>query len=284
MSKIALVTGTSTGLGISTVVLLAGSGFKVFATMRNPEKSDALKKALAAAKVTAEILPLDVQDPATIESCVGTIVKSEGRIDILVNNAGAGFARNIEQATEDEINWILDVNLTGVMRCTKAVLPHMRKARSGHIINISSVGGLVGQPFNEVYCAAKFGVEGFTESLSTYVTPAFNVKFTIVEPGGIVSEFANTVRAKLMSGPPPEEDYAALLAKYVGGAQARAKMGIYQEADDVAKVILACIENPNPPLRIRTSEWSRAFCELKTQADPDGTKLQKYVYSLFLGS
>jgi NAD(P)-dependent dehydrogenase (short-subunit alcohol dehydrogenase family) len=107
----------------------------------------------------------------------------EGKIDVLINNAGAGFVRTVEQATEEEIRWVTDVNYFGTVRCIKEVIPHMRSARSGHIINISSVGGLVGQPFNELYCASKFAVEGLTEAMATYMEPAFGIKFTVVEPG-----------------------------------------------------------------------------------------------------
>ncbi|POC77784.1 short-chain dehydrogenase/reductase, partial [Vibrio vulnificus] len=90
-------------------------------------------------------------------------------------------------------------NLMGVIRMTKAVLPYMRNQREGRIINISSVGGLVGQPFNEIYCATKFGVEGYTEAMASYVQPEFNIKFTLIEPGGIQSEFTNNVMAQLQS-------------------------------------------------------------------------------------
>ncbi|HBB82467.1 MAG TPA: short-chain dehydrogenase/reductase, partial [Sulfitobacter sp.] len=193
MKKVVLVTGTSTGLGIAIAVQAAQAGHVVYASMRNTGKRGALDAQVEAAGVTLSVLPLDVQDTASIESAVETIIAEQGRIDVLVNNAGMGYARSLEQAEEADIQKILDINYMGVARCTKAVMPHMRKARSGHVINISSVGGLVGQPFNEVYCGAKFAVEGLTESMASYITPAFGIHFTAVEPGGIASEFANTV-------------------------------------------------------------------------------------------
>ena len=152
--KVAVVTGTSTGLGLHVAVLLA---------------------AAKAQQVTVKVQQLDVQNAQSVERCF------------------AGFIRTTEQVTEDETEWVMGVNFTGVVRCTKAVLPHMRERRTGHIINITSVGGRVGQPFNELYCAAKFAVEGYTESLASYVQPAFNIKFSMIKPGGIATEFVSNV-------------------------------------------------------------------------------------------
>ena len=171
---------------------------------------------------------------------------------------------------------MLDVNLTGVIRCTKAVLPAMRQARAGRIVTISSVGGLVGQPFNEIYCAAKFGVEGFVEALATYVGPAFGIRFTLVEPGGIASDFnANAMKRFAAGGGMRQDDYLPLLQAYIAGVQSRAGAGgSYQTSDEVADVVLACLADPDPPVRLRTSPWAEAFTALKTAADPDGRKLQ----------
>lgn len=283
MRKVVLVTGTSTGLGTSVAVAAARSGHKVYATMRSLTKRAALDAAAAAANVELEVLPLDVQDAASIDRAVDAIVTREGRIDVVVNNAGAGFVRTTEQATEDEIRWVIDVNLMGVIRCTKAVIAHMRKQRSGHIITISSVGGLVGQPFNELYCAAKFGVEGYMESLATYVTPNFGIHFTAVEPGGIKSEFAANVLNRVnATGGMLDDEYLPILQKYIGGSQARRSDDVYQTPDQVAAVVMSCMENPSPPIRIRTSPWAEKFSALKTQLDPDGTKLQAQVIAQML--
>lgn len=282
MNKIVLITGTSTGLGQSLAIQLAQKNHKVYATMRNLDKQEGLLSAAKAAGVTLEVKQLDVQSTESVERCVGEILEQEGRLDVLVNNAGAGFVRTTEQATEDEINWVMDVNFLGVVRCTKAVLPHMRQARKGHIVNITSVGGLVGQPFNEFYCAAKFAVEGYTESQSTYITPHFGVNFTLVEPGGISSEFANSALQQFMSqGGMTDDEYKPLLETYIAGHQARHQSNVVQTPDQVAEVVVNCIENPHPPLRTRTSEWSETFCQTKTQADPDGTKLQQHLVASF---
>lgn len=201
--RVVLITGTSTGIGMHTAVLLAQKGDIVYASMRNVEKSESLTQLAKESGVKVNLLPLDVTSMESVEAAVAAVVSEQGRIDVLINNAGAGFVRTTEHASLEDIAWVNDVNYMGVVRCTKAVLPHMRERRLGHIINICSVGGLVGQPFNEFYCAAKFAVEGYTESLASYVTPSFNVKFTLVEPGGVSTEFVNNVMVFLTLPPYP---------------------------------------------------------------------------------
>ncbi|GAA6209936.1 SDR family oxidoreductase [Cognatishimia sp. WU-CL00825] len=283
MSKVILITGTSTGLGITMSVQAAQAGHKVYATMRNLEKRTALDTAAAQAGVSIDVLQLDVQDNSSVTDAVAHVIENEGRIDVLINNAGAGFVRTVEQASEAEIQWVMDVNFTGVARCTKAVMPHMRQQRSGHIITISSVGGLVGQPFNEIYCGAKFAVEGFMEAIACYITPNFGINISIVEPGGIATEFANNVLQQLQStGGMLDDEYRPILEKYIGGAQSRQAEDIYQTPDQVSDVVMQAVEAENPPLRCRTSNWGEDFCRLKTGLDPDGTKLTKQVFDQFL--
>ncbi len=287
MTKVALITGTSTGVGLHLAVLLAKAGYTTYATMRDLAKKDSLLQLADESGVELKLKALNVQDSASVERCVGEILQESGGIDLLVNNAGAGFVRTTEQATEEEINWVTDVNYLGVVRCTKAVLPHMREKRSGHIINITSVGGLVGQPFNEFYCAAKFAVEGYTESLASYVQPKFKVNFTCVEPGGIATEFANSALSQFQQGGGMVDDeYKPLLEQYIGAAQTRAAQGdtgVFQTGEQVAQVIVDCAANPNPPIRVRTSDWAEKFCALKTGLDADGKKLQALVVANVLG-
>jgi NAD(P)-dependent dehydrogenase (short-subunit alcohol dehydrogenase family) len=284
MSKVILITGTSTGLGASIAVQAAAAGHTVYATMRNLDKRTALDDAAKAAGVAVTVLPLDVQDLASAEAAVTRIIAAQGRIDVLINNAGAGFVRSTEQATEQELQWVLDVNLMGVMRCTKAVMPHMRSARRGHIVTVGSVGGLVGQPFNEIYCAAKFGVEGYMEAMASYITPTFGINFTTVEPGGIRTEFvANVMKQIAASGGMRDDEYAPVLQRYIGGSASRRDSGAYQTPEEVAAVVMEVVEAPDPPIRIRTSPWSEALCHLKTDSDPDGKKVQASVIERFLG-
>ena len=271
-----LVTGSSGGLGLQIAVQAARAGYDVYATMRDVTKRAALDTALAAAGVKATVLTLDVSDQHSIDAAVGDVVRHAGKLDVLINNAGSGFVRTLEQAADHDIDWILDVNLRGVIRCTKAVLPHMRAARSGRVITISSVGGLVGQPFNEIYCAAKFGVEGFIESLASYVGPAFGIGFTLIEPGGIASDFAAAaMRQFTETGGMLADDYAPLLQSYIAGATARSGAGgSYQTTAEVAAVVIGSLTMDPLPVRLRTSAWSEDFTRLKTSADPDGNLLR----------
>ncbi len=286
MEKNILITGTSSGLGLETSILFAQKGHKVFATMRDLSKSDALKEKIKKEKLDIEILQLDVTNETSVETCINQIIEKNKQIDILINNAGGGFAKTTEQATEAEMKWVTDLNYFGVIRCTKAILPHMRKEKSGRIINITSVGGLVGQPFNEFYCGAKFAVEGYTEAMASYVEDYFGIKFSIIEPGGIITEFMKSTMNKTISnGQMAHPEYLPIFQKYMAGIQKRAGEGTersYQTAIEVAEVILKVAESENPPLRIRTSEWAENFCKIKTESDPDGTKLLDFVKDRFL--
>lgn len=283
MTKIALITGTSSGLGSSLALQLARVGFKVYATMRDLSKNQYLIDQADKYKASLEYETLDVTKIDSVNSCVERILDKEGKIDLLINNAGLGFPKTTEHATEREIREVFDINLMGAIFCTKAVLPSMRKRRQGRIINISSVGGLVGQPFNEIYCAAKFGLEGYTESLASFVQPHFNIHFTLVEPGGISSDFVkNAVKSVDLKELGQDPEYGPILRKYLEKSQARGQVA-FQTPDEVAEIIVQCVQDKNPPLRMRTSAWSRELCELKTKADPDGKLMQEKVIRDFLG-
>ena len=286
MKQNVLITGTSSGVGFESALLFAKNGYKVYASMRNLKKADTLKERIANANLDIHILKLDVTDLQSISTAVKTIVEKDGKIDVLVNNAGAGFAKTTEHATEEEIKWVTDVNYHGVVFCTQAVLPYMREQKSGQIISITSVGGLVGQPFNELYCGAKFAVEGFMEGLATYVSDSFNIKFTCVEPGGIKTEFMNSAVSKTaVDGALAKGEYLPIFQSYMAGLQKRASEGedqTYQTGAEVAEILLKVSKTENPPLRIRTSVWAEQFCSLKTQADPDGTKLVQQIKGSFL--
>ena len=286
MKKNTLITGTSSGLGLETAVLFAQKGFKVFATMRDLSKGNSLSDRIEKENLGIEIMQLDVTNENSVTKCIHQIIDKAGGIDILINNAGGGFAKTTEQATEEEMKWVTDLNYFGVVRCTKAVLPGMRKQKSGRIINITSIGGLVGQPFNEFYCASKFAVEGYTEAMACYLEDDFGIKFSIIEPGGIATEFLKSAMGKTMTdGQMTHPDYSHIFQKYMAGIQKRASEGSehsYQTPGEVAKVILKVAESENPPLRVRTSEWAETFCKMKTEADPDGTRLLNFVKERFL--
>lgn len=286
MEKVILVTGTSSGLGLSISIKLAEQGHIVYASMRNLAKATQIKQMMDDKNLTIHLIEMNVEATESVNQAVTTILKQQGRIDCLINNAGRGFVETVEQTTEEKIDEVMNINFMGVVRTIKAVMPSMRKAKAGQIINITSVGGLIGQPFNEIYCASKFAVEGLTESMASYIQPSFNIKFTAVEPGGIASEFANNVlKTSQVPKDNDNDEYAPLFKQYFEGARNRLStsvLPVYQTCDQVADCVVGVVNSTNPPLRIRTSEWANEFCKLKTQADPTGDKSVAKVYKLLL--
>ncbi len=284
--KVTLITGASTGIGFETALLLAKEGHKVYATMRDLTKSEPLKLEAAKKELPLSILQLDVQDEKSINECIKHIIDREQRIDILVNNAGAGFIRTMEQATMEEIQQVMDVNFYGVIRCSKAVLPFMRKQKSGHIINISSIGGLVGQPVNEIYCAAKFALEGLTESIASYMQPYFGINVSLIEPGGVVTEFGNSLtRYFEETGGIKDDDYKPLIRTYMDYRATftdEVKERAFQKPGQIAEVILKCINDPEPKLRYLTSEGAATFTKLKAGLDPNGEGIKAQVRKAIL--
>ncbi|MFC0524925.1 SDR family oxidoreductase [Pontibacillus salicampi] len=280
--QIAVVTGTSTGLGLGMTEVLAKAGWKVYATMRNLEKAGGIHD-LQQEGFDIELLQLDVQAQESIDQAIQTVIDKDGKIDLFINNAGIGFVKTTEQLTEEEYQNVFDINTFGQIRATKAVLPHMREQKQGRIVSISSVGGLVGQPLNEIYCASKFALEGYYESLASYITPYFGVEFMIVEPGGISSEFVNSIIADLEKhGGFPKGDYEQVFNDYTGERIGREE-GVFQTPEEVAEVIFEQLNADELPLRIRTSSWAENFTKFKTEADPTGRKQRDYVVSSLLG-
>lgn len=183
MTKTIFITGASTGLGRATALLFASKGWKVFATMRNPAK-----EAKLAETPGITLLALDVTRPDQIAAAAKAAL-AEGPVDVLFNNAGYGLAGPFEGATDEQLTAELDTNLLGVMRVTQAFLPAMRAAKSGAILTTTSIGGLVTFPFNSVYHATKWGLEGWSESLAFELEP-FGIRVKTVAPGGIATDFA----------------------------------------------------------------------------------------------
>ena len=267
--KVALVTGTSTGIGLSTAIALAKAGYQVIATMRNTAKSADLLQMAQANELEIDIQALDVQDDASVKNAVDYSMSTYGRIDLLVNNAGAGYLGTTEQTSIEDLRKVLDVNLIGVWRMTSAVLPHMREAKSGRIITVTSIGGLVGQPFNDAYCAAKFAVEGMMESLAPVVS-GMGIHVSVIEPGPVLTKFVENVGGKAEGGNVSQNDdaYAQLMNAYLEGVRDRfSSRG--QTGDDVAEVIVTAAQAEHPHFRYQTSEFVQGLVGSKF-ADPTG--------------
>jgi NAD(P)-dependent dehydrogenase (short-subunit alcohol dehydrogenase family) len=262
-----LITGTSSGIGLSTAVAAAKSGYRTVATLRSPDSAGPLRAAAAEAGVELDVRTLDVTDQASIATCLAGVLNDFGRLDAVVNNAGSGYIGTIENAPLDDVRRVMEVNFFGVVAVTRSAMRHLR-ASGGRLVTVSSVGGAVGQPFNEAYCAAKFAVEGFLESLAP-VAAAVGVSVTIVEPGPVGTEFVNNVGVDigaLFAGAGP---YLPALQAYVDHVMADFSSDAVQTGDDVAAVIMDALQAEQPPLRIQTSPWAREFVGAKLR-DLDG--------------
>lgn len=268
--KTVLVTGTSSGIGLATAVALAKAGWNTVATMRNLERSSALTDAAAAAGVELDIRALDVTDAESITAAVDAVIDTYGSLDALVNNAGAASVGTVEQLAMEEYRSAMEVNYFGVVQLTKTALPHLRASR-GRIVTISSVGGAVGQPFNEAYCAAKFAVEGFMESLFP-VAKTVGVGVSVIEPGAVASAFVANAgldpQAMLAAAGP----YSAALGAYLDRTLNQFDPSKSQSPDDVARVVLECLDSAEPVFRLQTSDGARDFVGTKL-ADLDGSRV-----------
>lgn len=246
----ALVTGASTGIGLATAVTLAKSGYTVTATVRSLDSADGLRRAADAAGVQLAITDLDVTDQDSVDSAVEGVLAQHGQLDVLVNNAGRGRVGTTERIDVDQLQATLDVNLIGVWRMTRAALPHMRTRGTGRIVTVTSIGGVVAQPFNDAYCAAKFAVEGMMESLAP-VAAEFGVDVILIEPGAVATNFVQNVDGLSAVGD-PDDPYLPLLQTYLTNMAAVFDQA--QSPQDVADVVLAALTDVSPKLRYQTSD------------------------------
>ena len=267
--SVVLVTGASSGIGLETAVAAAKAGFTVAATVRDPARSAALVAAAAEAGVTVDVRRLDVTDAGSVDGCVADVISTYGRLDALVNNAGAAHVSTLELDSLDDIRATLEVNFFGVVAMSRAAMPHLRASR-GRLLAVTSVGGVVGQPFNEAYCAAKFAVEGFFEGLAP-VAATVGVRVSVIEPGAVASSFVANAGLDPESMLASAGPYAPALAGYLArtaGAFANA-----QSSSDAAAVVVATLLADDPAFRVQTSEGARAFVAAKL-ADLDGSRVQ----------
>ncbi len=231
LSRVALVTGASSGFGQATAALLAAQGFQVFGTSRAPAHNTA---------GGFELLPLDVCSETSVQTCVQTILGRTGRIDLLVNNAGFAQGGAIEENSLEDARAQFETNVFGVLRMLKAVLPAMRRQGSGQIITVSSILGVVTMPYLSLYSSSKFALEGMIEGLYDELRP-FHIKVSLVEP--------TLFRTKFDAQPP-----AAPLAVYESARQSmmrfvRAEVEQGPDPEQVARRIVQLATSASPPLR-----------------------------------
>ena len=257
MNKVVVITGASSGVGKALAFQLAEKNYKVYATMRNPKPLDNAPENLIVSQ-------LDVTD----DNSVNTFLQRNSleRVDILVNNAGYSINGTHEQNSIEQAKQQFETNFFGILRMHSIILPLMRNQGSGHVIAVSSVGGIFGFPFNDLYCASKFAVEGLYESLAA-TNKQLGIHTSLIEPGPILTEFVNNAQL-------PEESSVPLGLLPVYQAYRKVMMGSFennpyaQTADDVAKVIVQAIEDGEkgtPNLRYPTSESAKMRMLAKLQ-------------------
>jgi NAD(P)-dependent dehydrogenase (short-subunit alcohol dehydrogenase family) len=248
--KVAVVTGSSSGMGYETSLILARNGFFTYATMRKLEgegKSKQLSNIAKDENLPLEIIQLDVNSDKSVTDAIIRIAKEkDGRLDIVVNNAGYDLMGALEETSIDEIKAQFETNFFGAVRVMQAVIPIMREQKSGKIVNITSLGGRISFPLNSAYHATKFALEGLSESVQYELEP-FGIKIIIVEPGGVGSNFLKNLKWASKASDPSNFSYRSIQASIIEFFKQWAQN--LTHPSEVAKVILKAVTSDNPDFR-----------------------------------
>jgi NAD(P)-dependent dehydrogenase (short-subunit alcohol dehydrogenase family) len=246
--KIAVITGSSSGIGLLTAIEFAQDGYSVVATMRDLGCACRLEEAASDAGVRdkLDLRRLDVRDFDSVRPTVDDIVKDHGRIDVLINNAGFSMSGFAEDMSLDELRQQFDTNFFGAVALSKAVIPVMRRQKSGHVIQVTSVAGRVGNPLLSAYCSSKFALEGWSESLRIELH-SLGIRVALVEPGSFDTDIwtRNVTIAKGALDPnSPNRERSRRFSEFVKGRKKK-----HPHARAVAQLILRVANDPNPRLR-----------------------------------
>ena len=252
ITRIAIITGSSSGIGFETALTLARNGFHTYATMRNLEKSKNITEIANTEKLPLKVVQLDVNDDISVKNAINKIVSAaeNKRIDVLVNNAGYGLFGPLEDLSIEDIKAQFETNFFGVIRVTQQVLPVMRKQNSGGgtIVNVSSVGGRMGIPVLSAYQSTKFALEGLSESMSYELEP-FGIRVVVIEPGFIRTNIINS-SISVEKALDPKSPYFQLMQKVKNHFKSMLENeSSSSPPEEVAKVILQAITSENPQLR-----------------------------------
>jgi NAD(P)-dependent dehydrogenase (short-subunit alcohol dehydrogenase family) len=256
---VAVVTGSSSGIGYETVLALARNGFTTFATIRNLGKAGQIESVASKEKLPIHVVLLDVTDDASVQNAIQEVMKKAGRIDVVVNNAAYGLTGAFEDLSIEEIKTQYETNFYGVIRVTQAILPIMRKQGSGRIVNISSGAGRFGYPGGSAYVSTKFALEGLSESMAYELEP-FGIKVVLVEPGVIRTNFGSSmILAKRAQN--PSSPYSQMMQRM--GASVEQLQKNASDPDLVANIVLQAVTSQNPELRYLAGKDVEAWVESK---------------------
>jgi NAD(P)-dependent dehydrogenase (short-subunit alcohol dehydrogenase family) len=273
--KVAIVTGSSSGIGHATSLLLARNRFHTYATIRNIEKSANIRKIANEERLPLQVIHLDVNDEASIRNSIEKVVSEKERIDVLVNNAGYGLVGAFEDLSVEEIKSQFETNFFGIIRLTQQVLPIMRQQKSGTIVNVSSGAGRIGFPGMSAYVSSKFALEGLSESMSYELEP-FGIKVVIIEPGVIRTNFKkNSVMSKKSLDDSSISPYSSLIQKMDASISSIVEHATPPE--EVAKAILHAVITKNPELRSLVGNDIIMMLETKkSMSDEDFRKMMMH--------
>ena len=273
--KVALVTGSSSGIGFETAILLARSGYHTYASMRNIKKSKKITDMADKKNLSLQFVELDVNNDNSVKDAIDKIVREKNRIDVLVNNAGYGLFGSLEDMSLEEIKSQFETNFFGVIRVIQNSLPIMRKQQGGgFIVNISSVGGRMSVPVLSAYNSTKFALEGMSESLSYELEP-FGIRVVIIEPGFIRTNIMNSSILSKKSQV-PNSPYFSLTQKVVKHFNSMVNDPPSTHPEEVAKTILKAITSESRQLRYTVGDDADSIIQAKkTMLDADFENLIK---------
>ena len=257
MEKVALVTGSSSGIGFETALALARENYFTYASMRNTSKAGKIQEIAKKENLNLKVIELDVDKEDSIKSAVKKIQEQKDRIDVLVNNAGYGLFGCIEDITMDELKAQFQTNFFGVVSLIQEIAPIMRKQGSGIIVNVSSVAGRIGFPGTPAYISSKFALEGLSECMRYELSP-FGIKTIIIEPGVIQTNFFSSMKVAYGK---PGSPYKEITEKVMNGVKMMAEMGT--PPVEVAKTIMKAIKTAEPLPRYVVGSDASMFLEAK---------------------
>jgi NAD(P)-dependent dehydrogenase (short-subunit alcohol dehydrogenase family) len=270
---VVLITGTSSGFGMLAALAFARRGHRVFASMRDTGKAGPLQHAAAADCLKVDVVQLDVTDSASVDAAVERVLREAGRIDVLVNNAGIGAVAAVEDFADEEFTRVFDTNVFGIIRVSRAVLPHMRKQGSGRIVNIGSLAGIVSSPFRGVYSASKAAVEALTDAMY-YEAHPFGVHVCVVEPGFF--ETSISANRMPMRRDPAASAYTDLQKRFDEAAPSATGGGQRPDPAPVADVILQAATEDPPRRRYLAGKDAEALAPLhKKLSDEEFEKVMR---------
>jgi len=257
MEKVALVTGSSSGIGFETSLALARNGYYTFASMRNLEKASKIQDISKKENLNLEVIELDVNNEDSVKSAIQKIISKKGRIDVLVNNAGYMLFGAVEDLSVDELRKQFETNFFSIVRMIQEVAPLMRKQKDGIIVNISSVVGRLGFPGTSAYISTKFALEGLSECMRYELSP-HGVKTIIIEPGAIKTNFMSSMET---AQPKPDSPYKEMNEKILNNVKMLLEMGTHPS--EVAKTIITAIGEKEPRPRYIVGNDAQMFLEAK---------------------